>query len=308
MLFRSLEKTNIHIDNIRLYKAGPTCSMVVAHAQRKLLLNPYPLGDSAENSLTVLIDGIKYSEAFDRFIHAHLEHPWRSKNHSISLGEFISDQNDKIVRSITKQIIKMKLGFLHNKPLIVSINGCTAVGKSTLTKEISSHIQHGVKENFSCTILETDCWITLSRNERLLKELTGFDAEIYDIKSLYDTIKSLSNGQEISGRKYDHYKGFSRRFGTLMPSDILLIDGLMSNYPHLVDLIDLSIWIECSPETHRHLRIERDIRFRGYKPEQAEQNWKIHVRTWPKFEQVYKPEKCITIHTNRSRMFLMDRN
>jgi hypothetical protein len=70
------EQTRISLDNIRFYDFPPSCTAVIAHDQRKLLLNPYTLGAMAENTVTFLLDGVTFPDAYDGFGDAHLERPW----------------------------------------------------------------------------------------------------------------------------------------------------------------------------------------------------------------------------------------
>lgn len=305
-LHNLLERTSIPLENIRLYKAVPTCSAVIAHAQRKLFLNPYTLGEPAENTLSLMVDGVTYAEAFEKFIKAHLEDPWDSHDLSISLEEFKNEQNAEIAKTIADQALEERSRRSQDRPVFVAINGCTAVGKSGLAKEIASYIKHGRREEVSCTLLETDGWITIGRKERMFRDLTGCDAESYDLNGLHETINRLSLRQEVSGQTYNHVKGFSEEVGTLDPGDIVIIDGLMSTHPTLHDWIDIYVWVECSADSHRRMRIERDVCFRGYTHDQAERNWEIHARAWPRFERICKPTDCFLLRANRTGMLLMD--
>ncbi len=302
-LHNLLDRTFIPLENIRLYKAVPTCSAVIAHAQRKLFLNPYTLGESAENTLSLMVDGVTYAEAFERFIEAHLERPWNSQDLSISLEEFIVEQNAEIAKTIADQALEERSHRSQDKPVFVAINGCTAVGKSGLAKKIVSYIQH--IEGVSCTLLETDGWITIERKDRMLRNLAGYHAESYDLKGLHETINRLSLRQKVSKQMYNHVKGFSEEAGTLDPGDIVIVDGLMSTHPTLHDWIDIYVWVECSADSHRRMRIERDVCFRGYTHDQAERNWEIHVCVWPEFERICKPTGCILLRANRTGMLLM---
>lgn len=65
-----------------------------------------------------------------------------------------------------------------------------------------------------------------------------------------------------------------------------------------------SIWIGCSMETHRQMRMERDIYYRAYSPDEAKMNWDLHAHDWQNFEHICKPKDCIELLTNRSYILI----
>jgi uridine kinase len=298
-----LEHTPIPLENIRMYLSVPTCYAIIAHSQRKLFLNPYTISERAEDTLSLIIDGVTYHEAFDQFVLTHLERPWKDSNITIPFKEYITEENDEVTKSIADRAIEKSLKKNQSRPIFIAINGCTAAGKTVLSKEIALYIRGN--RQISCTLVETDGWITIDRLSRSQRNLTGCHDEIYDIEGLFNTLNQLSMRQETLGRTYDNVKGISKEEGILKPGDIVIVDGLMSTHMRLRDFINISVWIQCTMDTHMHMREEKDIKERGYTKDQAEQNWKVYESIWHNFELKYKPLDCIILNTNRARMRIM---
>ncbi len=219
------------------------------------------------------------------------------------LKEFVNEHNNNIAKTIS-EMLKNKISHTFSKKaIVIAINGCTGVGKSFLARKIFDLIRHGT-QNISCTMVETDGWIMINRKERMSKSLSGVNPDIYDLEKLQETIKLLSVKEKAPGRKYDHKEGRSLESEEILPSDIVIIDGQMSTHPKLINFVDYSIWIGCSMETHRQMRMERDIYYRAYSPDEAKMNWDLHAHDWQNFEQICKPKNCIELLTNRSYILI----
>jgi len=301
-----LEHTSIPIEDIRLYLSPPTCSAVIAHAQRKLFINPYTLGARAEETLSLLVDGTRFPKVFREFVHAHLEGPWDKPDLCQPLQDFIEEQNADIAKSLLDKAFHKRPIGSDKRPLFIAINGCTAVGKSTLAARMAHSIRN--MRSKSCAILETDGWLKSPRWKRIEEGLTGFDPEAYTIDDLSDTINSLSDGREGPNRKYNPVSGMPEDAENISPTEVVIVDGLMSTHPSLVSSVDFSVWIECTGETHKNLRIERDVNPpRSYSEVLAQSIWENHARAWPDFEKMCKPSDCsVVLRANRARMLILD--
>jgi uridine kinase len=304
------ETTTIPADSIRLYKSSPTCSAIIAHSQRKLLINPYTLGNRASATMTLVIDGETYADAFQRFVKAHYETPWNRSDLTMSMGDFVRQQNESIEKMIMGKIVEIWMRHPKDRPMFVAINGCTAAGKTRLSRELSAALMDqafhdiGIQQQVSVTHLETDNWLATTREERVLRGLSGFDANSYNMTDLAEAIQKLSNVAPVLVKRYEHSNLPIDTEITYNPADIVILDGLMSTHHSLLKSIDLCIWIECSENGHRSLRIGRDTKYRQYKQAEAESNWKLHAAVWPKFEQAYKPKNAVVIRTNSTGMLL----
>jgi uridine kinase len=302
------EQTAIPLDNIRFYNFPPTCTAVIAHGQRKLLLNPYTLGAMAENTVTFLLDGATHPDAYEGFVDAHLERPWANLDLSVSAHEFVEQENEEVLSGLAATLVN----HIGERTRVVAVNGCTAVGKTQLARALATELSRsnpavGPATSISCVHLETDGWLKLGREERLRRGLTGFDDAAYDIVALRDAIERLSRGEDARGPRYDHKSGIPGDSERCYASaDCILVDGLMSTHPQLRDLVSHCIWVGASRETHRDLRLARDVNWRGYTPEGATLNWDAHDAVFGRFERRYRPrdENTIYLRANRAGMFI----
>jgi uridine kinase len=301
-----LEQSDVPLECIRLYRATPTCSTIVLHAQRKLLVNPYPLKNPAENTLSILLDGAVYPEAFDRFVDAHLTRPWRSDSLSVSLETFAREQTAALAKAIARTARKKYLDAGASRPVLIAINGCTAAGKTGLAIEVASRLRDETGPELTVVVLDTDGWIKMSRAERLSRGLTCCQADAYDVEALKDSIQRLASRREAQNRAYDHHTGMPRDAGKIGPGDVIVVDGLMSTHRRVGLTCDVRVWIELSREAHKQLRIDRDIKERRYTRAAADQNWELHARVWNDFEELARPSDCLCIRSNRARMLFAE--
>jgi hypothetical protein len=84
--------------------------------------------------------------------------------------------------------------------------------------------------------------------------------------------------------------------------DVLVVDGLMSTHPRM-KFADVRLWLECSPDTHRELRLERDCSDeRHYTEESARRNWKLHEREWARFAARFDLNIDYRLNVNKFRL------
>jgi uridine kinase len=305
-LHELLEVSDIPLQCIRLYRAIPTCSVIVAHGQRRLFLNPYTLGEIAENTLSLMLDGAAHPGAYDGFVYAHIDRPWCSNALSGSLETFVAEQKTAVARQIARRIYEEYLRKRAKTPIVAAINGCTAAGKTGLATEVSACLSDEIAPRLSRVVLDTDGWISVSRAERISRHLTCCEPEAYDLPALQYALDRLAEGRDASNRAYDHRAGTPGQAGAIGSADVIIVDGLMSTHRTLNRTPDVSVWVQLSPDTHKRVRIERDVRERGYTPEEAAENWELHERAWPKFERLARPPDCILVRGDRARMLFVD--
>jgi hypothetical protein len=63
------------LDHVKFYRGAPTCFTIVCHAQKQMLLNPYPYEKEAYSSWAITLREIP-SGVFQEWLLAHVENPW----------------------------------------------------------------------------------------------------------------------------------------------------------------------------------------------------------------------------------------
>ena len=222
---------------IRLYKSVPTCTAIVCERERVLLMNPYTLGDMAERTLTLVINGQVAKSAYETFVDNHIEKPWADNDMSISLGNFVEYENDRLVSEIAGQLAR--LARARSKPIVIAVNGKTAIGKSRFAQRLRDRVLSSQSGGpVACTQIATDSWLRIGRADREARGLTGLDVSVYDLDDLEDTIKKLLNREAAVIPVYDHYAGAQAGSRNLEPADLIIIEGLMSTHPRLRKFLD----------------------------------------------------------------------
>jgi uridine kinase len=290
---------------IRLYRAVPTCTAIVCEGERVLLVNPYTMGNMAERTLTMVINGRVAKSAYDTFVDSHIEKPWADNDISISLGNFVELENDRVVSEIADRITKLSRP--GNKPTLIAINGKAATGKSLLARRLCDRAMSGQSgRSLSCAYLSTDSWLRQGRAEREAQGLTGLEAAAYDLDALEAAIRKLLNRESVMTPIYDHSHGVHDGSRNVDASDLIIVEGLMSTHPRLRQFFDRVYWIDCSEQNHKRFRIERDVLERGYTRAGAEANYERHFRHWESWAAEMKPSQATTLRINRVRLLTVD--
>jgi uridine kinase len=150
-------------------------------------------------------------------------------------------------------------------PRTVGISGGSCSGKSTLTRRIFERL--GPEQ---CVILPQDDYFFGLGDAPEGKGGPNFDhPDAVDFDQMCAQLAQLKSGKAIDRPLYD--------FPTHLPKaetertksrPVILIDGiLILQHQPLRELLDLSIFVECDPETRLARRLERDVRERGRTPE-----------------------------------------
>lgn len=149
--------------------------------------------------------------------------------------------------------------------LLVSIAGSGAIGKSTFAQLIAERIRILHKDKFSVDILPTDSY-QLARSERILKNLIGFDQKSHNLDRLTNDVETLvTKKKEVYVTPYDHHTGGHFPPRKVVPSDILILEGVYSFYPLLAPLNrGLRYYIFADKHKAKELKFIADFTERGY--------------------------------------------
>jgi uridine kinase len=158
--------------------------------------------------------------------------------------------------------------------IVVFIAGGSASGKTELTKQILKKIK---AFDTTCLALKMDDYykeIPDGINIDKYKETTNFDdLDCLDLKLLQEHIIGLAEGNHINKPIFDFNLERRVHVETIMPTEILLIEGTFALYfanrffPNLA--ATFKIFIEANHDTLLKRRIMRDLIERGYADENS---------------------------------------
>lgn len=146
------------------------------------------------------------------------------------------------------------------KVKIIGITGGSGSGKSTVVKRIKDRYPNAV-------LIEQDNYYksaTFVNNNNITAY--NFDhPDAFDMDLLLSNLEDLKSGRCCKMPQYDfvHHK---RRedYITLIPSSIIIIDGLMVFYDERIrEMLDLKLYVDTPPDIRFIRRLKRDVKERG---------------------------------------------
>lgn len=149
------------------------------------------------------------------------------------------------------------------KPILITIAGGTASGKTTVVDEIITHF----KKNDVTVICQDNYYKAqdeLTLDER--KKMNYDHPNSFDMDLLYEDLKSLLSGNTIKSPVYD-FKEHTRKkdeFNVVGPTKVIILEGILSLYDKEIrDISDIMIYVESDPDVRFIRRLKRDIIERG---------------------------------------------
>jgi phosphoribulokinase len=150
-------------------------------------------------------------------------------------------------------------------PLMLGLVGDSGAGKTSLALGLARILGRA-----GVTPICLDDYHRYSRAERSTRGITAGDPAANDLELMATHLAVLRAGGSVRKPVYDH------RSGTLRAPELVAATGLVIAYgmltftpPSLVELFDLTIYLEPADELRHSWRLGRDTRERGYAPAQV---------------------------------------
>ncbi len=153
----------------------------------------------------------------------------------------------------------------RQRPIILSIVGDSAAGKSTITQGLVNIL--GVN---CVTHVCTDDYHKYDRKERAERGITPLhpDCNYMDVIELH--LERMHYGQPILKPVYDHATGSLIRPEYIRPRQFVIVEGLLGfSTPIMRQFYDLKVYLAPPEEMRRQWKIKRDTTKRGYTTEQV---------------------------------------
>nr|WP_233711487.1 (d)CMP kinase [Lederbergia citrisecunda] len=134
-------------------------------------------------------------------------------------------------------------------PLVVSIDGGSGAGKSTIATEVAMHFGATVIQcdDFFAATVTPEEWDACSPEEKVMRCI--------DWKRMRNEVLSpLMTGETVQYHpfSFSSRNGLSSSIVTKEPSKVILLDGIYSSLPILSDVVDVKVLVDVSPDVRRH--------------------------------------------------------
>jgi phosphoribulokinase len=154
---------------------------------------------------------------------------------------------------------------MATRPIMIAVGGDSGTGKSTLCR--------GLDRIFGADRISNVClddYHALDRAQRKAVNLTALDPRANNFAAMEEDMWTLREGGTIQKPIYDHHDGKIKGPETIVPKDIVVVQGLFPLYTRaLRGLFDVAVWLDPETELKVAWKIQRDVTQRGYTEEQV---------------------------------------
>jgi phosphoribulokinase len=177
-------------------------------------------------------------------------------------------------KSLRDQILE------SGRTFILAVAGDSGSGKTTLSSGIKRTLGEDLVASFSM-----DDYHSLDRQQRKAMGITPLNPQANRLDLLADHLEALKGGQSIDKPVYDHSIGAIAGTVPFGPAPVVIVEGLHPFYTErLRKLSDIKIFVDPSRSVKRLWKLRRDVRDRGYNPEDVmaeilmrEPDYKLYV-------------------------------
>jgi phosphoribulokinase len=147
-----------------------------------------------------------------------------------------------------------------DRVVLIGVAGDSGCGKSTFLRRLADLFGEG-----SITVICLDDYHCLDRKQRKECGVTALNPKANNFDLMYEQIKALKEGKEIMKPIYNHETGMIDPPEKIVPSPIVVIEGLHPMYDERVrSLLDFSVYLDIDDEVKIAWKIQRDMAERGH--------------------------------------------
>lgn len=224
----------------------------------------FDLRKKIEERLKQLNAEIERTKKFNKFIETYF------------LNEGVEGKvdNSPVARKIVEHINAVRR-LSPGRPIIISICGSGAIGKSSFAEKVLKIIEESLK--LSVAILPTDSYM-LSRADRIERNLLGFDPRANDLEQFFQDVGDLLERKAIEISPYNHKTGEHEKEVPVNPGEIIILEGIYSFFPEInnlcqnLDAKQLKYFIYADKYKAKELKFISDIKERGHSIHKALQH------------------------------------
>ncbi|UFP94522.1 phosphoribulokinase [Gloeobacter morelensis MG652769] len=169
-------------------------------------------------------------------------------------------------------------------PIIVGVAGDSGSGKTTYS--------NGIRRLLGSDLVSTICTDGYHKEDREQRQLSGrlpLDPAANHLDRLAEHLEALKLGKAVPVPVYNHGSGKFERPENFVPTPIVVVEGLHTLYPELIPYLDFSLYVDPDHPVKWQWKWERDLKRRGHKAEQLEQEMlqrEAAFKRWIDFQKI----------------------
>ncbi|MEV0949257.1 zeta toxin family protein [Promicromonospora sp. NPDC050249] len=176
------------------------------------------------------------------------------------------------------------LADVDRRPALVGIDGQGGAGKSTFARAVAGELGHAV------VVEGDDFYRDLPDDERAALDPAAGAEQYFDWQRLRrEVLEPVRRGDAVL--RYQRYDWGRATMGDWVEQpmpDVVVVEGVYTLRPQLLDLIDVAVWVETSEETRLRRQVERG------------ENDDVWIRRWVAAEDHYvathDPRSAAALH------------
>ena len=154
---------------------------------------------------------------------------------------------------------------LRSRPALVLIAGDSGVGKDTLADGLANTLGRE-----STVHISGDDYHRWDRGHGSWQHLTHLNPNANELTRFFNNILTLTDGSDVRNGKYDHRIGRRLSSETARSREFVIASGLHSlAISDMNRQASLTVFLEMSEDLRASLKLQRDTKNRGHKPEEV---------------------------------------
>ena len=178
---------------------------------------------------------------------------------------------------------------IKSSPIIISIAGDSAVGKTTLSELLNKYFGDKFVDK-----VELDSFHKFERDDPAWKEYTHLNPDMNNLVEFKNTVLNLINGETEIIKNYNHLTGKFDSTNKKRIKNFLIIEGLHSLYFNdLNQKFDLNVFLDLEEQIKKDTKLSRDLKRKKKKEKILEEikkrkkDFEEHILPQRSFSDIY---------------------
>ncbi|WP_435102555.1 phosphoribulokinase [Arhodomonas sp. AD133] len=184
-----------------------------------------------------------------------------------------------------------------DRPVMVAVAGDSGSGKTTYARGIERLLGADMVAR-----LRLDGYHKEDRAARRRSGRSPLDPRANHLPLVREHLEALRHWQPVDAPTYDHVSG---RFGpteVFHPAPVILVEGLHALYPEFLPYMDFRLFVDPDRDVKRRWKLERDVRERGYRPDEARAEMDRREAEYQRWVDFQKANAHVIVRINESEL------